>query len=86
MSTILNRNKNSYEIVKNGGAAIYQINFKASVIMKEFVGFVFNLYTGKQYYILPITNLMFGFKFGWFGLYMLHTFLIGPDFQSSLLL
>lgn len=66
MLTILKRNKNSYKIVKNGSAAIYQINFKASVIMKKFVGIIFNLCSGKQYYVLPITNLMFGFKFGWF--------------------
>lgn len=55
-----------YEVIKNGSAVIYQTNSRASTILKEFVGLTFSIYNGKQYYILPVTNLMFGYKFGEF--------------------
>lgn len=55
-----------YEVIKNGNAVIYQTNSRASTILKEFVGLTFSIYNGKQYYILPVTNLMLGYKFGEF--------------------
>jgi small subunit ribosomal protein S19 len=55
-----------YQVVKSGNLVTHQTNSRASTILKEFVGMTFSVYNGKQYFILPVTALMVGYKLGEF--------------------
>lgn len=55
-----------YQVVKCKSLESHQTNSRASTILKEFVGKTFSVYNGKQYYVLPVTNLMVGYKLGEF--------------------
>lgn len=55
-----------YQVLRGNNSATFQTNSRASTILKEFVGKTFSVYNGKQYFILPVTNLMVGYKFGEF--------------------
>lgn len=45
---------------------VQQTNSRESTILKEFVGKFLNIYNGKQYFVIRISNLMFGYKLGEF--------------------
>jgi small subunit ribosomal protein S19 len=55
-----------YQVIKGSNLDTFQTNSRASTILKEFVGKTFSVYNGKQYFVLPITILMVGYKFGEF--------------------
>lgn len=45
---------------------LYQTNSRESTILCEFVGKTVGVYSGKQYFFIPINKLMPGYKLGAF--------------------
>jgi len=62
--------KNELNINKD---KILKIMNKNSVIINNFVGLSFNIYTGKTFFKLEITKEMVGYKFGEFTFTRIHS-------------
>lgn len=59
-----------HKLLSNGQASLngspYQTNSRGSTILYEFIGKTVGVYSGKQYFFIPINKLMSGYKLGAF--------------------
>jgi len=53
-----------YNVLAYENTSIYTTNSRGSTIVNEFVGKSFSIHTGKKYFVLSISEIMVGFKFG----------------------
>jgi small subunit ribosomal protein S19 len=67
---IINQSLKKKELNKD---KMIKITSKNSVIINNFVGLTFNIYTGKTFFKIEITKEMVGYKFGEFIFTRIHS-------------